>query len=858
MYQAILENMKINTRMYLALAIPVLVLLALAGDVFYQGYAKTISMHKVHKLEQFSSYMTNIIHDLQAERDDTVAVIAHEGDEAAVEVLARQRNITNRHLAAYEEEFKTAEWSIYGQDFLRLLKMIELYLQELQDFRALVDNGNETSEQAFTKYDAIINEMLDGVIYMSHLSDDAFLTNKINALISFLKMKELAGVESALGTHGYVMGEFDANTHKEFIAMVDKQEAYYEMFEHFADPAQITYVEQKLSNPIFKKIGHYREMALNSVYKTAHGAHAIHDMTGDTIFEWKQLNQTKNNIYKDIEDYLSDEIGLYTKTRDQALQAQLYLIGSLIFISLVAVFGFGWVVAKSIVNPIQLIAQYMRRLADNDLEANLELSTNRTDEVGDMVKSLAVFKTNATERKVNREAREASSATELAKSERLNIENISLANMDTLTSLPNRRNFFSYLEEATQLNDDQTERKLVVGLLDLDGFKRINDVFGHPAGDDLLVKSSQRIKDILGDDIILARLGGDEFGLVLTKPDDIKNVLQLGTNICEAMSQTFHLKEGSVQIGATIGFVEHPSMAPTSQLLFERADYALCYSKQHSKGEPVIFSHEHETIIRDMSNIEHQLRESDLEQELSVVFQPIIDIENKKTMGFEALARWDNASLGKVRPDIFIRAAEQMGTIGKLTTILLRKALNAACDWPDDIYLSFNLSIYDLSSPRTVLGLVTIVEKSNFPSNRIVFEITETAVMNDFKQASEALQMLKLQGAQIALDDFGTGYSSLSYVQRMPLDRLKIDRSFILDIETDEHTRNIVRTIFDLCNNLNLCCIVEGVETAQQLAILKQMGFRYIQGYYFSQPLLPADALEFINYKDDVYNKLIA
>ncbi|PCI88225.1 MAG: hypothetical protein COB24_03805 [Hyphomicrobiales bacterium] len=858
MYQAILENMKINTRMYLALAIPVLVLLALAGDVFYQGYAKTVSMHKVNKLEQFSSYMTNIIHDLQAERDDTVAVIAYEGDKAAVEVLARQRNITNQHLATYEKEFKAAEWSIYGQDFLLLLRTIKLHLVELQNFRVLIDKGIDTPEQAFTKYETIINNLLDGVIYMSQLSEDAVLTNKINALISFLKMKKFAGIESAQGTRGYVVGEFDANTHKEFIAMVDKQEAYYNMFEHFASPEQIAYVKQKLSDPIFEKIAHYRAMAINSVYKTVGGAHSFHDMKSDTIAEWSQLNQIKNNIYKNIEVYLSDGIGVYTKARDHALHTQLYLIGSLIIISLVAVFGFGWVVARSIVNPIQLIAQYMRRLADNDLEANLELSTDRADEVGDMVKSLAVFKTNATERKVNREAREASSATELAKSEQLNVENISLANMDALTSLPNRRSFFSYLEEVTQPNDDQTEKKLVVGLIDLDGFKRINDVFGHPAGDDLLVKSSQRIKNVLGEDIIFARLGGDEFGIILTKPDDIKNVLQLGTNICEAMSQTFHLKEGSVQIGATIGFVEHPSMAPTSQLLFERADYALCYSKQHSKGEPVIFSHEHETIIRDMSNIEHQLRESNLEQELSVVFQPIIDIKNKKTMGFEALARWDNASLGKVRPDIFIRAAEQMGTIGKLTTILLRKALKAACDWPDGIYLSFNLSIYDLSSPQTVLGLVNIVEKSNFPSNRIVFEITETAVMNDFKQASEALHMLKLQGAQIALDDFGTGYSSLSYVQRMPLDRLKIDRSFIVDIETDEHTRNIVRTIFDLCSNLNLCCIVEGVETAQQLAILDQMGFRYIQGYYFSRPLLPADALEFINYKDDVFNKLIA
>lgn len=433
--------------------------------------------------------------------------------------------------------------------------------------------------------------------------------------------------------------------------------------------------------------------------------------------------------------------------------------------------------------------------------------------------------------------------------EKMNLENSRLANHDTLTSLPNRRSFFAELEALTKENEknNKPDQRIVVGLLDLDGFKRINDVFGHPAGDDLLIKSSQRLNNVVGDNITLARLGGDEFGLIITQPDDIKNVLQLGQDICDAMRQVFHLKEGSIQIGATIGFVEHPSMAPTSQLLFERADYALCYSKQHSKGEPVIFSNEHETIIRDVSNIEHQLRESNLEDELSVMFQPIVDTQNNKTMGFEALARWDNPKLGKVRPQIFINAAEQMGIIGKLTTILLKKALDAASQWPDDLYMSFNLSIFDLSSPQTVLGLISIVEKSDFPSHRIVFEITETAVMNDFKQANEALNLLKLQGAQIALDDFGTGYSSLSYVQRMPLDRLKIDRSFIIDIATDPHTKNIVQTVIDLCNNLNLYCIVEGVETEEQLKVLNEMGCRYIQGYYFSRPLSPKNALTYLS-----------
>ena len=417
MYRAILENMKINTRMYLALAIPVLVLLVLAGDVFYQGYTKTVLMDKINRLEHFSPYMTDMIDELQVERDDTVAVIAHENDAAVVKELAHQRKLTDEHLEAFEKEFKTIDWSVYGEKYQRQIEAIEHHLVALSEFRVLIDAGKESVVQTHAEYEAIISELLDGVIYMSHLSEDTHLSNKINAFTSFLEMKEFASIERALGTHGYVSGEFDAHTHQEFLTMINKQEAYYNVFKHAADAEQAAYVKQKLTDPVFEKIEHYRAMAINSVYKLADAAHPISEMTGDTVAEWSALNQSKNKIYKQIEDYLSDDIAHYTETHAEALHMQLYLIGGLILVSLIAVFWFGWAIAKSIVNPIHLITYYMGRLADNDLNAELALSTKRRDEVGDMVKSLAVFKANATERKVAREAREASSAGELAKAE---------------------------------------------------------------------------------------------------------------------------------------------------------------------------------------------------------------------------------------------------------------------------------------------------------------------------------------------------------------------------------------------------------------------------------------------------------
>ncbi len=409
MYRAILENAKINTRMYMALAVPVLVLLILAGDVFYEGYSRTVVMDKINKLEHFSPYMTDMIDELQVERDDTAAVIAHEGGNEAVLELAHQRAETDKHLAAFEKEFKANDWSTYGEDYTHLIENVEHHLLGLKDFRILVDAGKETVAQSNTEYEAIINELLDGVMYMSHLSQDAHLTNKINAFTSFLEMKEYAGLERTLGTHAFVLGKFDEHTHREFMAAIDKQEAYYNVFKHAADEEQIKFVEDRLKGDDFAKIHHMREVGIDSVYDAAH------DVSSVNIAEWKLANNHKIDIYKEIEDYLSADIAHYTETHAEAMHTELYVIAGLIIASLIIVLWFGWEIARSIVNPIALITKYMRKIADNDLEAELELSTKRRDEVGDMVKSLAIFKANATERKIAREKRESEDAGGLEK-----------------------------------------------------------------------------------------------------------------------------------------------------------------------------------------------------------------------------------------------------------------------------------------------------------------------------------------------------------------------------------------------------------------------------------------------------------
>jgi diguanylate cyclase (GGDEF)-like protein len=424
---------------------------------------------------------------------------------------------------------------------------------------------------------------------------------------------------------------------------------------------------------------------------------------------------------------------------------------------------------------------------------------------------------------------------------RLAEENSRLANLDVLTNLPNRRQFFDKLHERLR-NAARNDKRFVVGVVDLDGFKSVNDVFGHVTGDQVLFETGRRLKDISNEGVLLARLGGDEFGIILEGDVSEAQINDYGERICTALRSPFLLSNVTVQIAGSIGFATYPEAGTTPELLFERADYALNHVKQHARGRSVIFSREHEIEIRQFASIERCLRNADLDRELSLNFQPIYDVVRQEVVAFEALARWDSRELGRVPPDEFIPVAERADLINNLTHILLRKALACARTWPEGVRISFNLSVRDIGSAEAILKIITIIENSGVAPERIDLEVTETALMRDFDKGSECLKALKALGVHIALDDFGTGYSSLSYVHRLPLDKIKIDRSFIKEIETQENCRDIVKSMIDLCRNLKLACVIEGMETKEQAEILRGLGGRMMQGYYFGKPM-PADAV---------------
>ena len=429
-----------------------------------------------------------------------------------------------------------------------------------------------------------------------------------------------------------------------------------------------------------------------------------------------------------------------------------------------------------------------------------------------------------------------------AEAQRLGEENQRLAHTDSLTGLPNRRYFFQRLDALIAASAGR-DAAFALAIFDLDRFKPINDTFGHTAGDRVLEETGRRLGAFATGGVMVARLGGDEFGVLIHAVDGPDEVVELCNRICSALHAPISLGETQVMPGCSGGLALYPHAGRTADALFDRADYALYHSKERKRGSATLFSQEHEDAIRAERAVETALQGADLAAEMEMHYQPILDTATDRITTVEALARWTNPKLGRVPPDRFIAVAERCGMIHSVTLLLLRKALADAAQLPPEIGLSFNLSSHDLASSETVIAVLAAVRQSGLDPRRITLELTETALMRDFEGAQQAITLLRALGIKIALDDFGTGYSSLNYVHRLPLDGIKIDRGFMADVESDLG-RSVVSTILDLCQNLGLDGIAEGIETTEQLKAVRRHGCRYVQGYLIGMPQPMTELLE--------------
>ena len=416
---------------------------------------------------------------------------------------------------------------------------------------------------------------------------------------------------------------------------------------------------------------------------------------------------------------------------------------------------------------------------------------------------------------------------------------------DPLTDLPNRRGFRTVMNYVLK-SAEKSGQPFTIGVIDLDGFKPVNDAFGHAVGDQLLVEVGKRLKEKVGNVFHVARLGGDEFGFILKNKSDAEDIEAFGQELVQLLSRPYLLTGVVAEIGASLGLSRYPTDGETTDLLCQRADYALYFAKQFNKGRCVLFQPTHEVEISQLARIEQYLRSANLEDELYVHFQPIMDIRTGQIHSMESLARWESPELGNVPPGLFIQAAERSGFIVELTQQLVRCTLQHALSWPRHIRVAINLSARDIASNDAVDALLRIVRDSMIDPRRIDFEITETALVCDFDQARGALTKLAALGARIALDDFGTGHSSLSHLQLLPLDTLKIDSSFIANMESDTASKDIVRALLLLCRSMQIDCILEGVETESQLELLEGMGARLIQGFHIARPMPIEDTRTFI------------
>ena len=415
-------------------------------------------------------------------------------------------------------------------------------------------------------------------------------------------------------------------------------------------------------------------------------------------------------------------------------------------------------------------------------------------------------------------------------------ENQRLANQDALTHLPNRRQFFMHVEQQLA-RAKKTAERFAVGIVDLDNFKPVNDVYGHHIGDLVLTEMGERLARIKIAGVQFYRLGGDEFAFqVITDPQHMI-LKQIGKELNRVISQPMIVDGILISIKASIGACVFSNTKDTAQDLYEHADFALYHVKRTGRGSMEIYSQTLEDERLHLNKVDQALRAADMEAELFPVFQPIVNVNTGAISAFESLARWNSPSIGIVPPAVFIGVAESLGIISDLTRLMFKKSIIAMATWPGHIRLSFNLSAYDVTNKSVIEELIYMVAQSRIHPSRFVFEVTETALVQDFATAKDNIELLRQSGARIALDDFGTGYSSLSHVQNLPLDKLKIDRSFIKDIETNLTSQTIVRSILALCQGMQVECVAEGAETGSQVQFLQQMGCQLIQGYFYSKPM---------------------
>jgi diguanylate cyclase (GGDEF)-like protein len=414
-----------------------------------------------------------------------------------------------------------------------------------------------------------------------------------------------------------------------------------------------------------------------------------------------------------------------------------------------------------------------------------------------------------------------------------------LAYHDQLTGLPNRALFQRNVEAI--LATLPPGRSLVLLFIDVDKFKDVNDSLGHHVGDALLKSIAVRLQSCVQSNDVVARLGGDEFAIA-TSHTDADGAQRYASTVQEAIRLQSNCLGHQIDADSSIGIAIGPQHGADLEQLLKNADLAMYSAKANGRGSSVVFSSELEESVKTRHRVEIELRKGLRDGRFEVHYQPIFDAITDVTTGFEALLRFKDESGSAVSPAIFIPVAEETGLIIELGDFVLRQSCLAAARWPQQVCVAVNVSPVQLRSGTFALNVLRALKQAELPARRLELEITEAVLIKDDEKALAVLQELKAIGVSIALDDFGTGYSSLSYLRRFPFDKIKIDRSFVADLDTVERSSAIVKAIIGMANACDMKTTAEGVETAVQRKLLRDLGCDQMQGYFFS-PALPLNLL---------------
>ncbi|WP_371194991.1 putative bifunctional diguanylate cyclase/phosphodiesterase [Glaciecola sp. SC05] len=499
-------------------------------------------------------------------------------------------------------------------------------------------------------------------------------------------------------------------------------------------------------------------------------------------------------------------------------------------IILIGIFVSAWQNYRML-NPLKQLAELARKIKrTNDYSIKLEIEGKR--EVKDLSDEISSMMSTIDEESTKNKA-----YTEQLKNQRQAMEH--MANYDSLTGLPNRPNFLSLLDKVLAASKTADINPALL-YCDLDGFKAVNDLHGHEIGDKLLIEVSERLKSYLLENDVVSRLGGDEFLILLADSKNQNTLISLAEKIVAGLGEPFEINGWEVNISVSVGISYAKQSDYDATRLIANADIAMYRSKVTGKNTYAIFEANMMSANKRRIDIANAIPHAIKDNEFELHYQPKVD-KHENVLGFEALIRWNSAELGFISPVEFICIAEQSGKINMITQWVINKVCENLKPLQDrygkHIVVALNLSANDLKEPHLLSCIHKAFKQHSVRPQSIEFEVTESALLENFEQANFFFDQLALMGCSVALDDFGTGYSSLSYLTKIKLNTLKIDKQFIDGIGVSKSTTLITKTIVEMAKNLSLKVCAEGVETEEQKAFLLSINCEQLQGYLFSKPL---------------------